>query len=164
MKRILVTVVLVSLMTACGSPYLVDDTPPIQNELQIGDRLLLSKTTIIAPQQYRVYFQLGEVVGAGGFVSKLKKFHADCSFELKQPLMKRYEISPQSFAVNRMESYTEKAFLDYEYSGVYIYMDMPNNPEVLRLDCRNPDVDTSLAFTIGLFRQAVGDHIKIQKK
>lgn len=152
------------LLTACGAPYIHDETPPLHTSLKAGDILQVNKEITILPTRTRVKFQFTEITSSGTVSFGSEKFAAVCSIQLHQPQNSRFVIQPQELKISRVEPYTEPESLIEQIIGVYIYLEPGSMPKVRRIDCHKREDTTDLEyFTLRMFEQSFGDYIRIKR-
>jgi len=164
MKKIIPAVLLMGLLTACGEPYVVDDTPALQSQIKVGDVLQLKEELTYLPTIRKLSFQFSEITGSGAMQLGPQKYQPDCALKLKKKYYRRIEVPAQEFTITRIEPYSEPAILDMLYYGVRIYLQAPKQKEVEMLDCRYPGESYEDGqFTTRMFDMTVGRVMSIKR-
>jgi hypothetical protein len=164
MKKIIPAVLLMGLLTACGEPYVVDDTPALQSQVKVGDVLRLHNDLTFLPTVRKLTFQFSEITGSGAMQLGAQKYQPDCALMLNKKYYRRVEVPSQDFTVTRVQPYSEPAILDMLYYGVRLYLQSPKQSEVEMLDCRYPGESYEEGqFTIRMFDTAVGRLMSIKR-
>lgn len=163
MKRNIWIVVLSTLLTACGDPYVRDSTPPLHMQVKAGDMVVVNKAITIPPYRTSLKFQFAEIADDALVTTSNRKYEAVCSLKLSKRQHKPYVVSPQDIKIKSVKSYEDILSVNNKYVGVYIYLASEKHPELTRIDCSDfTDAYEDHYFTVGLFEQSFGDYLSIK--
>lgn len=164
MKKIIPAVLLMGLLSACGEPYVVDNTPALRSQVKVGDVLQLREDLSFPPTVRKLIFQFSEITGSGGMQLGSQKYQPDCALKLNKKYYRRVEVPAQEFTITRIQPYSEPAILDMLYYGVRLYLQSPKQKEVEMLDCRYPGESYEDGeFTTRMFDVTVGRFMAIKR-